>query len=237
MISGRFVFTIWFKTIPGGGAPQPNRVTEVTIKNGEVTTTVVETPTTVTETVTTNPNDGTGSTIRDKDEDINPFNIPVPVKNTTNPVDPSTIIFNNSTSTTIVIQKTNTTKSNVDSFDAVKGNRTADEILANITNNKNTTSFWNTEVEVKVDPKINTQVVITYQDDLDVVDTDPEPEIKKTSVLDSSGLMWVLIAIICFAVLLLCPILVCWGVPCCCPNSMLALWIFVQKEKMKDYQT
>ena len=46
--------------------------------------------------------------------------------------------------------------------------------------------------------------------------------------------MWILIGIVAFLVLLLLPLILCWTVPCCCPDSSLALWIFTQKEKGKE---
>jgi len=39
MVSGKFVFTIWFKAVPGTGRTQPTTVTTVEIKNGVATST------------------------------------------------------------------------------------------------------------------------------------------------------------------------------------------------------
>jgi flagellar basal body-associated protein FliL len=59
------------------------------------------------------------------------------------------------------------------------------------------------------------------------------PVIETKSKLGSKKLMWILIGIVAFLVLLLLPLILCWTVPCCCPDSSLALWIFTQKEKFK----
>ena len=45
--------------------------------------------------------------------------------------------------------------------------------------------------------------------------------------------MWILIGIVVFLTLLLLPLCSFYFVPCCCPESSLALLIFTQKEKFK----
>lgn len=127
MTSGKFVFTIWFKTMPGTGSTQPSTITQPTTP----TTTIVTQPTKTNTTVANNSTSSsttsgsssttvnstkTGSnTNPDSSSASNPYNLTV-VLPTTN-VDPIISPIINSTSTTVI--KTNKTVTGTgDFFDA-----------------------------------------------------------------------------------------------------------------------
>ena len=122
-VSGKFVFSIWFKSRPGSGSLQPTKVTlPVTEEEEEIQPDdgisfgpdiIEEEETTEDTTVPTTEPTGTNTNIKNV---TNPFEIPV---NKTIPiVQPSPNILPTNTSTTIIKNNINTTSTKGDSFDA-----------------------------------------------------------------------------------------------------------------------
>lgn len=122
-VSGKFVFSIWFKSMPGTGSLQPTKVTLPVIEEEKekqpddgIAFGPDIVPEETTDDTTVPPNELTGTNTNIKNV-TNPFEIPV---NTTIPIQqPSPTILPTNTSTTIIKNNITTTSTKGgDSFDA-----------------------------------------------------------------------------------------------------------------------